>query len=55
MVWSGFKNKYQKVMFVKEVGLHVENIIIILDSIANIIGNVYNHINEHDNIHFDNE
>jgi hypothetical protein len=41
VVWCGFKNKHQKVMFEKDVGLHVENIIITLDLVANIIGDVY--------------
>ena len=38
VVWCGFKNEYQKVIYLKELGLRVQNMITILDSIINIIG-----------------
>ena len=41
MVRCGLKNIYQKDMCLKEIGLHAQNIVIILGSIVNIIEGTY--------------
>ena len=45
-MWLGVVSKYgcQTDVFTKEIGLHAQNMIIILDSIGNIIGgDLYEH------------
>ena len=44
-MWCGFKNRYQKKdMCLKEIGLHVQNILTNLSSLVNIIkGDLYDH------------
>ena len=41
VVRCGSKNGYQKDMCLKEIGLHAQNMIIILDSIVNVIGETF--------------
>ena len=56
MVSCGSKNTYQKDMFVKEIGLRVGNMIIILDSYNQFNqGGLNNHINEHEHVNFVND
>ena len=56
MVSCGSKNTYQKNMFVKEIGLCVGNMIIILDSYSQFNqGDLNDHINEHENVNFVND
>lgn len=38
-----------------EIGMYAQNMITILGSIVNIIGETYVTINEHENVQFDNE
>ena len=38
VIKCGFKSKYQKDMCSKEIGLHAQKLLIILDSIINIFG-----------------
>jgi hypothetical protein len=38
VVWCGYKNEIKKYKCLKEIGLHAQNISIILDSIFNILG-----------------
>jgi len=39
----------------KENGLHAQNMLTILGSIVNMIGVTYMTLNEHENLHFDDE
>ena len=58
LVWWGLKNGYQRDIYLKEIGLRAQNMIIILDSTINIIGGgggTYMPFNEHENIHFHKE
>ena len=41
VVWYGFKNRYHKDTWLKEIGLLALNMITILGSIINIIGKAY--------------
>jgi hypothetical protein len=51
--WCGSKNTYRKDMFVKEIRLHVENMITILDSYSQLNkGDLNDHINEDENVTF---
>jgi hypothetical protein len=53
VVWCGSKNTYQKDMFVKEIRLHVENMITILDPYSQLNkGDLNDHVNEHENVNF---
>jgi hypothetical protein len=42
-------------MCLKELDLRVQNMLIILDSILNLIGGPILPLNEHENLYFDNE
>ena len=44
VVWCGSKNKYQKDMCLKEIGLHPQNMVIILNLIININGGLYDYL-----------
>ena len=55
-VRCGSKRKYQKVICLKEIGLiYIQNMMYTLGSIVKTIGGTYMTINEHKNLHFDNE
>ena len=60
MVWYSFKNGHPKDLSLKEIEMHVQNVITILDSITSIIAeegggwDIWS-FNEHENLHFDNE
>ena len=41
MVRCGFENRYQKDMCLEEIGLHAQNIVVILGSIVNMIEGTY--------------
>ena len=41
VVRCGSKNEHKKDMCLKEVGLHAQNVITILDSVDNIVGGIY--------------
>ena len=47
MVWHGSKNIYRKDMCSKEIGLHVQNMISILNPIVNVIGGGEVHLYDH--------
>ena len=50
VVWCGSKNTDEKYVFVKEIRLHVENMITVLDSCSQLNKEDLNdHINEHEN------
>ena len=57
-VWlgRGSKNKHQKDMWFKEIGLRAQNMLTILSEIVNIIlgGGHVCPLYEHENLHFDN-
>jgi hypothetical protein len=52
VIWCGSKNIYQKDMCLKVSGLCAQNMITILDSIINIIGEPIRPLNEHEIVHF---
>lgn len=49
----GSKNEFHKDTSLKEIGLHAQNMIAIMDSIANIIDGDAS--SEHEDLNFDNE
>ena len=60
MVKCGSKNRHQKDMCLKEIGLTAQNMFTILGSIVNIIGPGGGEgriwaLNEHESLHFDND
>lgn len=57
VVWGGSKNIiYQKIICLKEIVQHIQNIITILLSLVTVIGIHVKSFNEcHQNLHFDNE
>ena len=53
VVWCGSRNTDKKYVFVKEIRLHVENMITVLDSCSQLNKEDLNdHINEHENVTF---
>ena len=51
----GSKNGHQKYMSLKETGLHAVNMLTIPRSIVNIVNIVWRDLNEHKNLHVNNE
>lgn len=54
VVRRGIKKGHQKYLYLKEIELHAQNLLSILDSKVNMIAERIRPLNGHENLHFDN-